>query len=133
MTILAPPVELWSFRSFRASVVSGTDAEIVWDWLGQDEEAIVIDVSYSTPPGTARHAILVDWYDPTLSSGVARKVIAQTTDNAVFWNPVRWFVPHVPDSARRWVLRARCSVPLAVTASLDVSVGIVRSSKGGSP
>jgi hypothetical protein len=129
MTTPIPPVELWSFRSFRASVTSTVDGEIVWDWLDDAEEALVIDVSYSTPPGTARHFIQIDWYDPTVTSGAARKVVAQTNDNAVFWNPVRWFVPRTPDSTRRWVLRADCSVPSGVEATLDVSVAIVRSSK----
>ena len=128
MTSPVPPVELWSFRSFRAAVESGVDAELVFDWLGADEEALVIDVSYSTAPGTARHAIILDWYDPTTGGEqYARKVVAQVTDSAVFWNPVRWFVPHVPESTRRWILRARCSVPSGTTASLDVSLAIVRS------
>ena len=124
-----PPVELWSFRSLRKAVVAGTDAEIVFDWLSSDEEALVVDVSYSTQAGAPRHAILVDWYDPT--TGVdkyARKVVAQVSDNAVFWNPVRWFVPRVPESERRWVLRASCAVPGGLDASLDVSIAIFRSS-----
>ena len=134
MTIPAAPVELWSFRSFRAAVVSGTDAEIVWDWLADDEEALVIDVSYSTRAGAPRHAIIVDWFDPTSGTPpVSRKVVAQTSDNAVFWNPVRWFVPRIPDSTRRWVLRAICSVPVGFTATLDVSVAVVRSSKTERP
>jgi hypothetical protein len=127
MTTRLPPVELWSFRSLRAAVVSGSPTHIAWDWLDEAEEALVIDVSYSTPPGTHRHFIQVDWFDPTVTSGAARKVVAQTADIAVFWNPVRWFVPRIPDSKLRWVLRASCSVPASVEATLDVSVAIVRS------
>lgn len=131
MTSILAPVELWHFRSFRADVSAGPGAELVWDWLAPTEEAVVIDVSYSTPAGTSRHAILVDWYDPTAHvSRPSRKVVAQTTDNAVFWNPVRWFIPRSPDASRRWVLRAVCAVPDGVLASLDVSVAIVRSAGG---
>jgi hypothetical protein len=131
MTSILAPVELWHFRSFRAAVSPGAAAELVWDWLAPTEEAVVVDVSYSTPAGTSRHAILVDWYDPTADvSRPSRKVVAQTTDNAVFWNPVRWFIPRSPDGSRRWVLRAVCAVPGGVLASLDVSVAIVRSAGG---
>ena len=124
MSVILPPVELWSFRSLRAAVAADTDVEIEFDWLAEVEEALVIDVSYSTPAGTNRHAIRVEWYDPTNAD--ARKVIAQTVDNAVFWNPVRWFVPRIPDSTQRWRLRAYCSVP-SDSGSLDVSLAIVRS------
>lgn len=128
MTSPVPPVELWSVRSIRAILASGS-AEIVFDWLADDEEALVIDVSYSTQPETPRHSILIDWYDPTTGEDhYARKVVARVSDNAVFWNPVRWFVPRVPDSDRRWVLRASCLVPGGFVASLDVSIAIVRSS-----
>jgi hypothetical protein len=127
MTLVLPPVELWSFRSFRSAVLSTADTEVGWDWLGETEEALIIDVSYSTPVGTPRHSILVDWYDPTHATAAARKVVAQVNDNAVFWNPVRWFVPRIPESTQRWILRARCSVPGGFTASLDVSVAIARS------
>lgn len=130
MTSPVPPVELWNVKSMRALLTpTVTEAELVFDWLTEGEEALVIDVSYSTPPGTSRHAILVDWYDPTVGEDqYARKVVAQVNDNAVFWNPVRWFVPRIMDSDRRWVLRASCAVPAGVTASLDVSIAIVRSS-----
>jgi hypothetical protein len=133
VTSTIAPIELWHFRSFRAVVTSATPAELVWDWLAPSEEALIVDVSYSTPYDTPRHAICVDWYDPTAhASQPSRKVIAQTNDNAIFWNPVRWFIPRSPEGRNPWVLRAICAVPSGVIATLDVSVAIVRSS-GGDP
>lgn len=126
-----PPVELWTFRSFQMSVVAATPTEIAWEWAAPTEELVVIDVSYSTPADTPAHAILVDWYDPTAHASLpARKVVARTRDNAIFWNPVRWFVPRTAAGDRRWVLRAICAVPPGVLASLDISVAAVRSAGG---